>query len=245
MRWCIVAARDVGAPHMRRRWFCVAHKVGARVVAHRGAKQRPRRWLSAEQQRTMCPGGLVKSGNPQQEARTRRQEASAAARRAFLLGNAVVPDAARHAFLHLLRLSPAAKPRAKRQLPEVKAWPDSGMVQGAMLLTLPSPAAPHRRAPLPITLVPEKHVRPPGYMPKNRLSPLRGATTRPYWATPRAGLTGASQVLTERTSRDLPTQVRHEAGTPDRERACPVAPEFLEWLMGYPRGWTRAAAGRL
>ena len=49
---------------------------------------------------------------------------------------------------------------------------------------------------------------------------------------------------TERTSRDLPTQVRHEAGTPDRERACPVAPEFLEWLMGYPRGWTRAAAGK-
>ena len=186
--------------------------------------------------------GTHKAGSKAQQGAARRT--SAAARRAFLLGNAVVPDAARHAFLHLLRPSPNGKAGAKLPLSEVKLWPDSGMVQGAALLTLPSPAAPHRRAPLPITLVPEKHARPQGYIPKNKLSPLRGPTTRPYWATPRAGLTGASQVLTERTSRDLPTQVRHEAGTPDRERACPVAPEFLEWLMGYPRGWTRAAAGQ-
>ena len=63
---------------------------------------------------------------------------------------------------------------------------------------------------------------------------MAGYGTRPEWATP----------CPYWTSRDLPTQVRHEAGTPDRERACPVAPEFLEWLMGYPRGWTRAAAGQ-
>jgi len=52
---------------------------------------------------------------------------------------------------------------------------------------------------------------------------------------------GAANVLTQRTVRDLPCQVRFERSTPDELRGGSVNPEFVEWLMGYPRGWTRAA----
>jgi hypothetical protein len=48
--------------------------------------------------------------------------------------------------------------------------------------------------------------------------------------------------MTQRTSHDLQTQVRNELNTLHEERACAVSPEFVEWLMGYPRGWTAAAA---
>jgi hypothetical protein len=90
------------------------------------------------------------------------------------------------------------------------------------------------RAPLPITLVAGKYKQPAkGYKGKNSLEPLKGSRTKPYWATPRAHMTGAAQIMTERTSHDLPTQVRHERDTPDAERHCLVAPEFVEFLMVY------------
>lgn len=58
------------------------------------------------------------------------------------------------------------------------------------------------------------------------------------WATPRASITLSARVLTERTQRDLPVQVRFEKGT--RNRHLPVNPQWVEWLMGYGPDWTRA-----
>ena len=57
------------------------------------------------------------------------------------------------------------------------------------------------------------------------------------WSTPRAGKTHASNVLTARTIRDLPTQVRFEMNTTG-DRSGRVRIQWLEWLMGYPSGWT-------
>jgi len=44
--------------------------------------------------------------------------------------------------------------------------------------------------------------------------------------------------LTERSKNDLPTQVRFERQTPQKVRACDLDPQFVEWLMGYRKGWT-------
>lgn len=48
----------------------------------------------------------------------------------------------------------------------------------------------------------------------------------------------ASHVLTPRTLRDLPSQVRFERQTPEELRKGQLSPEFVEYMMGYPAGWT-------
>lgn len=58
------------------------------------------------------------------------------------------------------------------------------------------------------------------------------------WSTPRHS-SSISAVLTERTIRDLGTQLRFEIDTPDNVRSGDIHPHFTEWLMGYPVGWTR------
>jgi hypothetical protein len=60
------------------------------------------------------------------------------------------------------------------------------------------------------------------------------------WSTPRYGNTAAVNVLTERTVLDLASQIRYEKRTPKRLRDKGHAnAEFLEWMMGYPKGFTR------
>lgn len=56
------------------------------------------------------------------------------------------------------------------------------------------------------------------------------------WGTPRAGMSNASNVVTERGIRDLPLQILHERGTTNRY--WPVNNEFIEWIMGVPLGLT-------
>jgi hypothetical protein len=97
------------------------------------------------------------------------------------------------------------------------------------------------REPLPIVLDAKLYRLPRGYVGQNQLQALRARTELDYWATPRASLTAAAQIMTKRTSHDLPTQIRCEINTPNSQRACAVNPGFLEWLMGFPDGWTKAA----
>lgn len=60
------------------------------------------------------------------------------------------------------------------------------------------------------------------------------------WSTPRAAMVGASRILTVRSSRDLPTQVKFEVGTPESLRKGQINPDWVEVvLMGYPRGYTK------
>lgn len=65
------------------------------------------------------------------------------------------------------------------------------------------------------------------------------------WATPRASMHGAARTLTLRCMRDLPTQVRFADTTPACQKRFSDAglvcnPEWVEWLMGFPLGWTDA-----
>ena len=59
------------------------------------------------------------------------------------------------------------------------------------------------------------------------------------WATPRASALTACHVLTQRSIKDLATQVRFEVGTPHTERAWYLSHEWVAWLMGYPTSYTR------
>ena len=54
------------------------------------------------------------------------------------------------------------------------------------------------------------------------------------WPTPRARKTGSCAILTDRCSRDLGTALNFEITTTPGH----TNPEWVEWLMGFPRGWT-------
>jgi site-specific DNA-cytosine methylase len=253
LRWCVVAARDVGAPQMRRRWYCVASRPGARLGAELPALPasaadvaHARRWRGPLPERTLCPGGLPPGADS-----VPRPVLSGAFNRNALLGNSVVPDAARFAFLHLLHLrarggEPSGPGRtwpASRDPPGGR-YPQAGAVLASKQAhACAPPAPPNPRAPVPVRLDARLYAPPEGHEPRNRLDALRGESVHDYWSTPRAQLLGAAQVVTRRTAHDLPTQVRYAVDTPAAERRCmPPHPRFVEWLMGYPRDWTRAAA---
>ena len=65
--------------------------------------------------------------------------------------------------------------------------------------------------------------------------------TRPFWPTPRSKNWRTCNVLTYRTLQDLATAVKFEKDTkPGRLNIS-----WVEWLQGYPQGWTeRADASR-
>lgn len=88
----------------------------------------------------------------------------------------------------------------------------------------------------PLRLDPALYVR-PGYRPSPLLRPelrLTSPVRATRWATPRHGCFSASAILTRRTLRDLPTQVRFEADTPEDLRNGQLEARFVELLMGYP-----------
>jgi DNA (cytosine-5)-methyltransferase 1 len=232
MIWVVVEAREVGAPHLRRRWFCVAHRQGhlpkAPAFAAYGYRPFAPRW-AAEPPRTLCAKGALQS---QVEARSARK-------RAFLLGNGVVPDCARYAFLHLLS-EPSKIGQSRSLTQNFVDWPACGIIERGNVCEIASPVPRSWREPLPIVLDAKLYKAPKGHEAKNVLKPLRKKTVLNYWATPRAHLTSASQVMTQRTSHDLPTQIRNEISTPSNERKCTLNPFFLENMMGYPKNYTGA-----
>lgn len=234
IRWCVVSAAQMGAPHERRRWFCLGVKQRRTFTWNRVASYSPFRWHRGGPSRTI----------PQDSARARV--------RTSLLGNSVVPDAVRSAFLFLLgrcrpphrtevHLEPASTAKQAKRLPRRReTYPSCGILQidGVLEVCAPPPVPVSHRHREP-TLV----FDPRSFRSKRPASPLltsgliRVPMTGRSWATPRHGMLRACNYLTARSIRDLPTQIRFERSTIHRHGG--VSPEFVEWMMGYPRGWTR------
>ena len=182
--WTIMSANEVGAPQKRSRWYGVAHtsrhnallrKMMSTPVFQDWGREPSRMILKCELSHTT---------------------------RLFMLGNAVVPQAARAAFHRI--------------------------VTGKTVETVP--------ATRPLCLDPQ------AFKGKSLRSPSSTVIRKILWATPLATSTTASQILTERNSRLLPNQLRFERDTPDNLRLGWMNPRFVEWLMGYPKGWTRGCS---
>jgi site-specific DNA-cytosine methylase len=249
LRWAVLRADAVGAPHARPRWYCLAlrpgfrHRFGGTAAARR---YEPFPWGS----RSMPPRGA-----PASTPETRNTIA--------LLGNSVVPDAVRYAFLCLattamdgsapplalpaggLELVPAAASsppsRSSSRYRTMTDWPTCGVLgvgaDAARRCARPPPLRPPPRLSLRFDPRLFRTAKPPSSMLS---APLirRAVEGVDKWATPRHGCTSACNYLTTRSLRDLPTQVRFEASTADRHRGGGVNPAFVEWLMGYPAGYT-------
>lgn len=179
--WVIRSAQSVGAPQVRRRWFCLAVSGNKPVIK---LKESYFDWSLESMPRLVSIRDVD------------------FARRYSMLGNAIVPAAARAAFIQLYTSEAISK---------VKTFPD--IVLDPRHFTAYKEGDHARR--LKMTLFP----------------------------TPRAQMWRRSYTLTARTSRDLPTFVlfvKNIGGVamerPESDMVVNIA--FVEWLMGYPRGWT-------
>lgn len=261
LRWCVVSARMVGAPQQRDRWYCLAVR-----------RDFARTWPGGGSGGPYARSTWTSSSEP---ARAVVPDKRSARARSALMGNSVVPDAARYAFMYLagaMRAPPTAAeyasgrlkllPPGSLQLPEgdvsvvpaarlarVPEWAPNGAafrapkVGGVASVAVAVAAAPPAmRKPMQVDLVlhPKsfKTSKPEG--PNKRLETLVKPWPLAGWATPRKSSTRPTNYLTSRTTRDLPSQIRFERSTPAHLRKGTMAGEFTEWLMGYPKGWTRA-----
>ena len=236
LRWTCLKASECGAPHDRDRWFCIAVAPGFAQC-----------WTSLAYER------FVWNDEPQ---RLQGPEAPSATDRLQMLGNSVVPDAVRTAFMYLSGgFRPVDIESAEHSTQEVdedmllesiepEMWPRTGMLsdRGAWVVDRRGLACYE----IDLQIVIEGHETRP-------LKVHRSCTTdiivgrnvmKKRWATPRySGGTRASLTLTMRASGDLATQLKFERNTPSEQRAWKVPnPEFVEWMMGLPTGVTVATS---
>jgi site-specific DNA-cytosine methylase len=206
--WTVVSAADVGAPHVRRRWFCLASKRGLRLRLD-GLEPLPG-WGGAAAPPPLRPGG-----------HTDVETAELA-----LLGNSLVPQAARAAVLHLSSMS--YEPGVRTEGPELH-----GAFVDGEFRRIPAPRV-AAATPVDVVLCPRHYDR--GNAETRSRTPELQETRRAFWPTPRHGPCSHSHVLTERTSWDLATAARFakSAGGVAFSRSTPrdrLNPEFVRYLM--------------
>jgi len=102
-RWQTLSAADVGAPHRRKRWWLLAYSMRTRLQkSWREESKAEDLWRrSAAQRRVQDPFWLPTTG----ELRRVADGLSPATHRVKALGNAVVPQCAREAFMRLSGIS--------------------------------------------------------------------------------------------------------------------------------------------
>jgi hypothetical protein len=233
--WIVLPAYAAGAIHSRLRWFCLARLPGAThvwkdlsFVRHEFTSNEPPR--------------MIRKGDPLWDQRGKR---------CTLLGNSIVPCAARMAFFMLasgFRQGNITAPTLtmgepceglRTTLDESKPgfiFPRWGGVDRHSVFSIP---VMHFKRPITKFRLLQK--QPLQYPLTERVtSPVIYGKQFGLWSTPRAGCVGSSRILTERSCRDLPTQVKFEVGTPEHLRDGQLNPDWVEVvLMGYPRGYSR------
>lgn len=224
-RWVCLPAHAVGAPQFRRRWYCLSVRRDTIL---------PEIHIDPDYQRfswSQEPVRMTHAPTPKLCAHL------------GMLGDAVVPDAVRAAFLYLIsaphavldveklfeirgKVCVSVPVAAKR--PSMSRDRKYGMcVRGVLYkyaISIPPPPEVHA-----LTLDPtafESDIEKPDRMDH--------VATHRLWATPRGQNRGASRTLTRRTQRDLYTQLRFEKDTPDDLRGGHPNIEWALWLMGFP-----------
>jgi hypothetical protein len=241
LRWIIVPASAVGAPHLRERWFALATLPG---FAKRwdGLEYHRFDWSEASAPARLCAPGA----DPERDVRCQ------------FAGNAVVPDCARLAFMMLasgFRDTDVEAGTLEFQQPDIESgsvrlvdvtcggWPRVGFLgnteEGPMVYAVRLPA--FKKPNLDIRL--KGHNAIPEKLFKLVSTPIiLGEHSLTGWATPRFGNISGSNVLTDRTRRDLPTQLRFATDTPAGQKHWQMNADFCTWMMGFPPAYTVVGA---
>lgn len=231
LRWICMPASDVGAPHLRLRWFCLGinpdyvHDICEWTWTD--LNYEPFDW-SSEPTARMIPHMTAND-------RVRMQK----------LGNSVVPDAVRRAFIIL-----ASGFRTTDICASTIAFSDScvsitpldfkGVFPRCAILKdhqVHEHRYCFRRPTLKLVITGHDSV-PDRLHPLTRNKLVTTEIGRAGWATPRQSCIYPSHVLTKRTIQDLGTMLAFESNTPKHHREWKVNPAFVEWLMGFSEGYT-------
>ena len=240
LRWIVISAESVGALHVRKRWFCLAIKPSFTFTATKTAHYKPFDWSTKK-----APARATLNPHPDNVNRLR------------MLGNSLVPDVARRAFIILLNkfenanismynmmkgysISRAIK-HASNAKHEQNHYPTIGISLAGSheIINLKHKVDFNTHIDLHLILNPKlfKSTKPKAYSLTNPI--LKTPMMIRIWATPRAQMTNSCNYLTTRAVMDLPNQIRFEESTPNHLRAGKTNADFVEWLMGYLSGWTK------
>jgi DNA (cytosine-5)-methyltransferase 1 len=222
VRWMIHSAAELGAPHVRKRWFCLAVRGGFDLRRLKSAGPRV-------QKKTAWPAPTVP------RAVSKEVVDSAWPARLATLGNSVVPAVARSAFDALVDGFLNTTIRDLRvplkRAPLETGLPVAGMILGGSFY----PIATTRMKAMTIESKPAATY---SIWLEDRL------VTRPHLPTPRHGNVRATRKATLRTLSDLGTVLVHseeskmEMGLGDLFETHVPNPEYVEWMMGYTIRWT-------
>lgn len=233
-RWTICSGTDVGSPQLRRRWFCMCIRNGFVPGT-----------LKASQLRTTWSvKGMPRLATERPEEFTSRYS---------MLGNTIIPAAAWLAFVRLYTGFAVQTFEQCQRMKSIQynASPvpgafsingSHGFMMGKAKKTFTIPPSVPR---FEILLHPDHYAGAEKSSKRAVLPSMQGTTTRNVFPTPRATMWRKSNVLTARTMRDLPCFalfVSKVNGVPQPKTKVNqvVNLEFLEWLMGFPVGWTVA-----
>jgi site-specific DNA-cytosine methylase len=206
-RWYTCYSNDVniGAPHQRFRWFCLAFKQNLEVSITK-INVPKFDWLSA-------PPRTQEAENTRENKRLLK-----------LMGNSVVPDQVRHAFEMMLDM----KACGSSVMPGDTHARCGYATSGAMFrVDVSQKKIPSLNILLEPKEIPEKHRVP------NANNILVSEVTRNYWNTPvhvHSVSPRGNKVLTKRSSMSLPTQVSFYK---DGDIQSVLSGKFCVWLMGY------------
>jgi site-specific DNA-cytosine methylase len=215
MRWTTWKACDEGAWHVRKRWFalCTRKDYVADPTVIFYMQEALRAMPRYEWDIVHHPAHMIAKDPCDMKKNNELLN------RLRMMGNSVVPDQARYAFVHLLE-----NPSEFR----------SGTVTGGFA---PPTRDGRRDTRKDITLDPALFTGRDRRAVKKASPFIERQVTSRYFMTPRHSMTHATNKLTERTAYDLPTQLRFMQGCTG-PRDGYANPQFIEFLMGFPIGWT-------
>jgi DNA (cytosine-5)-methyltransferase 1 len=247
--WTTRAASAHGAPHQRARWFCLA--VRGDVSCHLDEIDRiefEEKEKDNEKKERRILGTWETEWTPRITFRPPTSDESwdeSWIHRSHTLGNTVVPIVVRSAFLELVclckntrLLSDSLSSYATDASSLAYPFPEAGFVSGERFYPMPKA--------LPIIK--------PGQIDITILMPGQSTPVKMLsYPTPRRGITHHSQ-LTDRSIHDLPTVLVHSTVSHAYQRSLGFEPgdkavianvNYIEWMMGYPKDWTRVSEALL
>ena len=232
-RYVRVRGHDIQCPQKRDRVYMLFHRRGTPLPALEVAPS----YRRFEWTREPVP-------------RMTREKPNGKTKRYKLLGNSVIPELTRLAFLTLwsglvvpapqlytlrtIAFHPDDPPGGSLDAPSAGSG-SAGIVREGTIAIVDKPAM-FPYTPPTFVLDPALYTAPPNNLVRSEA--LTGKMETRGWATIRTHSNGANTIMTERARYDIGTQMRFAVTTPDAQRSGTPNLAFYEWLMGYPAGWT-------
>lgn len=243
----VFSAGEVGAPHSRKRWFCIASK----------APQKLKLMSRVDFERALDNEWIGQDFDSKKRLLDRRNNYvySDSRKRLSMLGNAVVPQCVAYAYQTLassLTLPPSILTESVAGIHgKIALYQSVSVIRhvgGAVsIYTVPKSlmdaASPYLRAAL---IKPRQHVQDMRLVFRDEDG---RAVVKKRWRTPTSGENSWNQArrMTDRALWNLGNMIFYEESTrcPDSpgniaymSNHCMINPRFVEWMMGFPQNWT-------